>query len=89
MADSAHPNARTKGDDFVLGTADESKAPKAPTPTVGPSKRKHDDEDPSQNNPDPPKRRKGGRKLMVNAAEMVSHDDYNTKPNETKAQKAW
>jgi hypothetical protein len=88
MADSAHPTVRADGDDFVLGNADESKAPNAQAPMVGPSKRKRDDGEPSQNHPDPPKRR-GGRKPIVNATEMISHDEYNTKPNETKAQKSW
>ena len=60
MTDSAHPTVHADGDDLGLGTADESKAPNAQAPRVGPSKRKRDGE-PSQNNPDPPKRRKGGR----------------------------
>ena len=89
MADSAHPNARTDGDEVILGTADESKAPNAQAPTVGPPKRKRGGEEPSQNNADPPKRRKGGRKPIENAAEMISHSKYDTKPNETKTQKAW
>jgi hypothetical protein len=71
MADLAHPTGRAEGDDVILGTADESKAPQAKAPTVGPSKRKPDDGEPSQNNPDPSKRRRGGRKAIENAAEMI------------------
>ena len=89
MADSAHPTVRPDSDDLVLGTADESKAPNAQAPTVGPSKRKCDDGEPRQNNADPPKKRRGGRKPIENAAEMISHSKYDTKLNETKAQKAW
>jgi hypothetical protein len=69
MADSAHPTARAGGDDFVLGTGDESKAPNAQAPTVGPTKRKRDDGEPSHHNPEPSKKRRGGRKQIQNAAE--------------------
>ena len=59
VADSAQ-RSQPERDDIVLGTADESKAPNAKGPTVGPStsKRKRDEHDDDEQIETAPKRRR-------------------------------
>jgi hypothetical protein len=85
VEDSAQPTSMAEGGEAVLGTADESKAPNAKGPTVGPStsKRKRSEQNTDGQEEDAPKKRKGGRQPIANSTEYISHDNYNTVPGET------
>lgn len=78
VEDSAKPAGQNdRGEDTIMGTTDESKAPNVPGPTVGPStsKRKRSkeptDKDDARN---PPKKKWGGWKPYTNSTELMSHD---------------
>ena len=85
VEDSARPVSMADGEDVILGTTDESKAPNAKGPTVGPStsKRKRSEQNANQQEAEAPKKRKGGRKPLANSAEYISHKNYNMVPGET------
>ena len=55
-------------DELILGTSDESKAPNAKGPTVGPStsKRKRSEPNANEQEADAPKKRRGGRQPLKN-----------------------
>nr|XP_020158077.1 triadin-like [Aegilops tauschii subsp. strangulata] len=76
-------------DDVVLGTADESKTPNAKGPTVGPStsKCKRSEQNAGEKEDNAPKKKKGGGQAITNTAEYMSHDHYNTVPEELKQQR--
>jgi hypothetical protein len=86
VEDSAQPVSLADRDDVVLGTADESKAPNAKGPMVGPStsKRKRTEQNANEQEENALKKKKGGRQAYTNTAEYLSHDRYDTVPGETK-----
>jgi hypothetical protein len=86
IEDSARPVSMADGDDVVLDTADESKAPNAKGPTVGPSisKRKRTELNADEQEENALKKKKGGRQAITNTAKYISHDQYNTVPGESK-----
>jgi hypothetical protein len=86
VEDSARPVSMADGEDIILGIANESKAPNAKGPTVGPStsKTKRTQQKDDVQEEDAPKKKKGGRQPYTNIAECISHDKYNIVPRETK-----
>src|SRR3990170_270294 len=89
VEDSANPVSRADRDDVILGTADESKAPNAKGPTIGPStsKRKRTAQKADEQEENAPKKKRGGRQAYTNTAEYISHDRYDTVPGKTKQQR--
>ena len=77
------------GEDIMLGTTDESKAPNAKGPMVGPStgKRKRNEPSADEQEEDALKKKKGGRQPYANSAEYISHDNYITVPGESKRER--
>ena len=76
-------------DGAFMGTTEESKAPNAKVPIVGPSssKRKRSEQNANEQEEDAPKKRKGGRQPITNSAQYISHDDYNIVPREELTQR--
>ena len=85
IEDSARPHGMAD-EEVLLGIVDESKAPNAKGPTVGPStsKRKRSEPNENEQEEDAPKKKKGGRQPFTNSFEYISHDKYNTVPGESK-----
>ena len=63
VEDSARPMSMAEEEEAVLGTADESKAPNAKGPMVGPStsKQKRTEQNDKEQEENAPKKKKGGR----------------------------
>ena len=82
IEDSARPHSMGDEEEVLMGTADESKAPNAKGPMVGPSTSKRKRSKPNANGQeaDAPKKRKGGRQPYTNSAQYISHVKYNIVP---------
>ena len=89
VEDSTRPLSIADDEETVMGTTDESKAPNAKGPTVGPStnKRKRSEQNPAEQEEDAPKKRKGGRQPFTNSTQYISHENYNTVIGETTTEK--
>src|SRR3989337_869120 len=89
VEDYARPLSMADEEEAVLGTADESKAPNAKGPTVGPStsKRKRTEQNADEQEENAPKKKRGGTQPYTNTVEYISHDRYNTAHGETKQQR--
>jgi len=89
VEDSSRPMNMADEEEAVLGTADESKAPNAEGPTVGPStsKRKRPEQNADEQEEDAPKKKKGGRQPFTNSTQYISHDNYNTVQGELAIEK--
>ena len=85
VKDYARPLSMVGEEEVFMGTADESKAPNAKGPTVGPStnKRKRSEQNADQQEEDAPKKKKGGRQPFTNSSQYISRANYNTILGET------
>ena len=85
IEDYARPMRMADEEEAVLGTTDESKAPNAKSPMVGPStsKRKRPKQNADEQEEDAPKKKKGGRQPFTNSARCISRDNYNTVQGES------
>ena len=77
------------GEEVILGTTDESKAPNAKVPTRGPptGKRKRNEPSAGEQEEGAPKKKKGGRQPFTNSFEYISHDKYVTILEESKRER--
>ena len=69
VEDLARPLSMDNDEEVVMGTEDESKAPNAKGPTIGPStsKRKRSEQNADEQEEDAPKKKKGGRQPFTNS----------------------